>query len=74
MKRKLSRNITKIEIKYSRSLLNNGSHFISLIKTFGKLYLSKTYNRSKSNFTLIKNNIYFNFKYTTLNNNSFAYF
>lgn len=75
MKRKLSRNITKIEIKYSGSLLNNGSHFISLmIKTFGKLYLSKTYNRSKSNFTLIKNNIYFNFKYTTVNNNSFSLF
>ena len=76
IKKNLSKNITKIEVKYSKSLLNNGSHFISLmLKTFGYLSLSKTFNRlDKSNFILKKNNIYFYFTCTELKNNSFSIF
>lgn len=76
IKKNLSKNVTKIEVKYSKSLLNNGSHFISLmLKTFGYLSLSKTFFRSdKSNFILRKNNIYFYFTCTESKNNSFSLF
>jgi len=74
IKKDLSKNILKIEIKYSKSLLNNGSHFIALMsKIFGKLSLLKTNSRlDNSNFVLEKNKIFFIFKCTNNKHNSFS--
>ena len=76
IKKDLSKNIIKIEVKYSKSLLNNGSHFISLmLKNFGYLdHFNTIYKSDKSNFILKKNNINFNFKCTELSSNSFSLF
>ena len=67
--KKIYQNIIKIEIKYSKSLLNNGSHFIALmLKIFGKLSLLKTNSRlDNSNFVLEKNKIFSFLNVQTIN-------